>query len=326
MEAIWRWRLVTAIAPIAWGSTYYVTHQLLPADNPLWGAAIRALPAGIVLVLLARRLPHGSWWWKSAVLGTLNAGLFFALVYVAAQLLPSGIAAVVMAAAPLVMMVLAAMILGQALRALSVIGGILGLVGVVAMLVSGPVAINAWGVAASVGAMLMSSLGYVLASRWGGEVDVLASTSWQLLAGGLIVVPIALVVEGAPPAVTPQTLLGFAYLTLVATAIAFMAWFTGLRHLGPTDVGLIGLLNPVTGVLLGTMLAAERLDLQQIAGMALLLVGVVIGQRTRPRAGADSLRRDDVLHHDPAVHRDLAVPGEASGLEHLHRAVEQERP
>lgn len=281
MEAIWRWRLVTAVAPIAWGSTYFVTHELLPASHPLWGAAIRALPAGIVLALLARRLPHGSWWWKSLVLGTLNAGLFFALVYLAAQLLPTGVAAVVMAASPLVMMVLAALLVGQALRLLSVIGGLLGLVGVVAMLVSGPVAVNPWGVAASVGAMLMSSLGYVLASRWSGEVDVLASTSWQLLAGGLVVVPLAVVIEGAPPALTPQTLLGFAYLTLVATAIAFVAWFSGLRHLGPTDVGLIGLLNPVTGVLLGTLLAAERLSPLQVAGMVVLLVGVVVGQRTR---------------------------------------------
>ncbi len=287
MEAIWRWRAITAIAPIAWGSTYFVTHQLLPADQPLWGAAIRALPAGVLLALLARRLPHGSWWWKSVVLGTLNAGLFFALVYVAAQLLPTGIAAVVMAASPLVMMVLAALLVGQALRLLSVVGGLLGLVGVVVMLVSGPVAVNPWGVLASVGAMLMSSLGYVLASRWSGEVDILASTSWQLLGGGLVVIPIAVVVEGAPPALTPQTLLGFAYLTIVATAIAFVAWFSGLRHLGPTDVGLIGLLNPVTGVLLGTVLAAERLDLQQVAGMAVLLVGVVIGQRTRRPAPID---------------------------------------
>ena len=63
VEAIWV--LVTAIAPIAWGSTYFVTHEYLPADAPLWGSVIRALPAGLVLLLIGRRLPRGRWWWRS---------------------------------------------------------------------------------------------------------------------------------------------------------------------------------------------------------------------------------------------------------------------
>ena len=60
----WMWILVTAIAPIAWGSGYVVTHSLLPAESPLWGGVLRALPAGLIVLLLARRLPRGSWWWR----------------------------------------------------------------------------------------------------------------------------------------------------------------------------------------------------------------------------------------------------------------------
>src|SRR5262245_25899429 len=58
-----RWILITAIAPIAWGSSYYVTRHLLPADAPLWGGVLRALPAGLIVLLIARRLPTGAWWW-----------------------------------------------------------------------------------------------------------------------------------------------------------------------------------------------------------------------------------------------------------------------
>jgi len=82
---------VTAVAPIAWGANYVVTRQLLPVDAPLWGSAFRALPAGLLLLAVARSLPRGVWWWRSAVLGTLNVGAFFLLVYVAAQLLPSSV-------------------------------------------------------------------------------------------------------------------------------------------------------------------------------------------------------------------------------------------
>ncbi|MBP2336716.1 drug/metabolite transporter (DMT)-like permease [Saccharothrix coeruleofusca] len=103
-------------------------------------------------------------------------------------------------------------------------------------------------------------------------------TAWQLLAdGGVLIVP-ALVVEGAPPTLTPGGLLGFGYLCAVATALGFTAWFTGLRHLGTGAVGLIGLLNPVTGVLLGTLLAGEALTGRRHLGLALVLVGVLLGQ------------------------------------------------
>ena len=47
------WIALTAVAPIAWGSTYFVTRHLLPADSPIWGAVIRCLPAGILLGAMA---------------------------------------------------------------------------------------------------------------------------------------------------------------------------------------------------------------------------------------------------------------------------------
>lgn len=66
-------------------------------------------------------------------------------------------------------------------------------------------------------------------------------------------------------------------MTLIATTLAFAAWFAGRRHLPAGTVGLVGLLNPVTGVLLGTVLAHDVLDLEQIAGIVLVLAGVLLG-------------------------------------------------
>ena len=96
MEAKWRWVLICAIAPVSWGATYFVTRHFLPDGAPLWSAALRALPAGVILLAVARRLPSGSWWWRSLVLGLLNFGAFFVLVYLAAQLLPTSVAASVL--------------------------------------------------------------------------------------------------------------------------------------------------------------------------------------------------------------------------------------
>jgi len=279
MEVKWRWVLLTAIAPIAWGSTYFVTRELLPAENPLWGSVIRALPAGILLLLVRPRLPRGSWWWRSLVLGALNMSGFFTLVYVAAQLLPSSIASTIMATSPIVLMAYAWVLLAQRPAAVSVIGAALGVVGVVTLLSTGATEVNLLGVLASVAALTLSSLGFVLATRWAtAEVSVLSSTAWQLIAGGVILIPFAALFEPLPASPTESEILAFAYLSVVATALAFVAWFTGLRHMDAGAVGLIGLLNPVTGVLLGTIIASEALTPQQVLGLAIIALGILLGQ------------------------------------------------
>lgn len=302
MEGNLRWMLVTAFAPITWGASYYVTRHLLPADSPLWGSALRALPAGLILLLVARRLPHGSWWWRSLVLGTLNMGAFFVLVYVAAQLLPTSVAATVMATSPLVMILMAWALVAQRPALPAVAGGVLGLAGVAAMVLTGTASIDLRGVLASVTAMLMSSVGYVLAQRWHDDgVDVLASTSWQLVAGGSTLVVAAIVVEGAPPSLDGAAWGGLAFLSLAATAVAYLAWFGGLRHLPAGTVGLVGLLNPVSGLALGLLVGGERLSAQQAVGALVVLAGVALGHPAlshRARAARDLARAGGGLPDD----------------------------
>lgn len=324
VEATLKWSAVTAVAPVAWGTTYYVTHRYLPPDYPLYGAVLRAVPAGLLLLAVRRRLPTGSWWWRSMVLGTLNMGAFFALIYLAAQLLPTSVASTVMATSPVAMMLLAWSILSERPRVLSLVGAGLGITGVCVMLLTGVGRINPGGVLASVAAMTMSSVGYVLAKKWSaaqggrGPIDVLSLTAWQLLAGGLVLIPIAAVVEGAPPALSAGAVFGFAYVSVIATAVAFVAWFSGLRHLSAGAVGLIGLLNPVTGVLLGTSLAGDALTLQQVLGLVLVFGGILLGQpvvgrwvrrwrvRTPVAAGESAEPIPDVPHPDN-VERNKAV-------------------
>lgn len=293
MEARWTWLLVAAIAPIAWGANYFVTRQFLPEDAPLWGAAIRALPAGILLLLIKPRLPRGSWWWKSVVLGALNVGAFFVLIYVASQLLPSNIASTIMATSAAVLMFLAWPLLAERPARTAVVGAVVGFVGVCVLLVQGGEAVNPWGVVASLVAMLMSSVGFILTKRWSPDESIITVTSWQLLAGGLLLLGVALVFEGAPPVLNPTAIAGFAYVSVIATALAFVAWFTALRHLPTGTVGLVGLLNPLTGVLLGTLLASEPFGLRQAIGTSLVLAGVLIGQRRQ------RIDRPDRLRHTP---------------------------
>lgn len=118
--------LTTALAPAIWGTTYLATTELLPPGRPLLAAVVRALPAGLLLLLITRRLPRGVWWWRALVLGALNIGAFLALLFVAAYRLPGGVAATVGAVQPLLVAGLSVGLLGERLTVRTVLSALAG--------------------------------------------------------------------------------------------------------------------------------------------------------------------------------------------------------
>lgn len=278
METSWRIVLLTAVAPIAWGSTYFVTAHFLPPDRPFFSAAVRALPVGLAMLACTRRLPSGRWWWRSGLLGLLNIGAFFPLIFVAGYNLPGGLAATLTATSPFVVMLSAWALIAERPHAASLAGAGIGLAGVALLVLQGDVNANLLGVSASAGAVAMTSLGFVLSKRWAPPVGMLTFTAWQLVAGGIVLCPIAVLAEGAPPELGPRAIGGYLYLWLFGTALAYVAWFTGLRRMPAGAVSLIGLINPVVGVLLGVAVAGEAFGVVQALGMALVLGGILLGQ------------------------------------------------
>ena len=281
MEA--KWLGITAVAPVAWGANYVVTRQLLPVDAPLWGSALRALPAGLVLLAVARTLPRGVWWWRSVVLGTLNVGAFFLLVYLAAQLLPSSVAASVMALAPLTMAGFAWLLVAERMTGAALAGAVAGILGVLLLVGGASGGVDPLGLATSAAALLLSSAGAVLGKRWNDGTPLVALTSWQLVLGGAVLAVVAVATEGAPPSLDAREAAGFAFTTLVATALAYLCWFAGLARLRAATVGVVGLLNPVTGVLLGALVAHESFTVEQVAGIALVLGGILATSQATTR-------------------------------------------
>ncbi|WP_290054130.1 EamA family transporter [Amycolatopsis solani] len=276
--------LATALAPAIWGSTYLVTTEFLPPDRPLLAAVVRALPAGLLLVALTRRLPKGDWWWRALVLGTLNIGAFLALLFVAAYRLPGGVAATLGALQPLIVAGLSTGLLGERLTPRTVLAGAAGVAGVSLLVLKSDARLDAIGLAAAAGGAVVMATGVVLSKRWTSQAPLLATTGWQLVAGGLVLVPVALAVEGAPPAsLSGANLAGYAYLSLIGAAFAYALWFRGIRALTATHVTFLGLLSPVVATLLGWLALGQRLTPWQLLGAAIVLAAVLTAQhRTQP--------------------------------------------
>lgn len=280
MTRRWTDAALTAAAPTTWGTTYLVTAELLPADRPLWSGAIRALPAGLLLLALTRRRPHGIWWGRAALLGALNIGAFFPLLFVAAYRLPGGTAAVLGAAQPLLVAALTVALLRDRPSRPALLAALAAPAGVALVVLRPGAGLDPLGVAAGLTGTAAMAAGLVLTRRWGRPpgVGTLAATSWQLVAGGLLIVPVAAAVEGAPPAPDGPALLGYAWLGLVGTALAYALWFRGAARLPVTRVSVLGALSPLTAATLGWLVLGQALSPTQLTGFAVAVAAMVLGQ------------------------------------------------
>ncbi|MGQ3671232.1 EamA family transporter [Xanthobacter sp. TB0136] len=271
--------MLAAAAPAIWGSTYIVTTQMLPSGYPLTAAMLRALPAGLFLIVLTRQLPPASWLGRLFILGALNFTIFWSALFVAAYRLPGGVAATLGAIQPLIVLVLAKMVLDTPLTLRHLVAAIAG-IGGVALLVLGPDArLDLVGVAAALVGAVSMACGVVLTRKWQPPVSALTFTAWQLTTGGLLLLPAALFYELPLPPLSITNVAGFVWLGLIGAALTTYFWFRGIERLGPAAVTSFGFLSPLTAVLLGWVILGEALTLPQICGALIVLVCVWLGSR-----------------------------------------------
>lgn len=278
--------MLTALTPAVWGTTYIVTTEFLPAGHPMFAALMRALPAGLLALLLSQTLPRGNWWWKALVLGTLNIGAFFPLLFLTAERLPGGVAATLGAIQPIIVAFLAVAILGERLSRWRLGWGMVGVIGV-GLVVLGPGAsLDPVGVLAGLAGAASMALGVTLTKRWGRPegVSAIALAGWQLTAGGVVLLIPTLSIKGIPEQIDAPALGGYLWLGLIGGLLAYTVWFAGIRRLPVTATALLGLLSPLMAAALGILVLGQLLAPVQIAGFILALAALLAGQLT-PRTG-----------------------------------------
>ena len=277
-----RWQdiALTALAPMVWGSTYIVTSELLPPHRPFTAALIRVLPAGLLLVLAMRRLPAQQHWLRLLILSALNIGAFQALLFVAAYRLPGGLAAVLGAIQPLMVMGLAWWADGQSPARSTLAAAVAGVLGMALLLISPQTVFEPIGIAAAfLGAACMAS-GVWLTRRWQLDLPVMALTGWQLLLGGLMLARLAWWLGAPLPSLSAVQGLAYAYLCLAGALLTYALWFRGIARLPTVAVASLGLLSPLTAVVLGWALLGQSMTGMALAGLVVVLVSVLAVQWT----------------------------------------------
>ena len=299
----------TALATVyvVWGSTYLAIRVLVESAPPLLGMGTRFLVAGVVLagLLAARRgartlrvRPR-----QLAAAGVVGGLLLLGgngLVAVAEQTVPSGLAALLVAATPLWLVCLR-LTAGDRPRRLSLAGVLLGFVGV-ALLArpgSGGGDVATWGLLMILAASACWALGSFLSARLPLPADPLVATTYEmLLGGGLQLVLGAAVGELRgfdPGAVSGRSWVAWGYLVVVGSLVAFSAYVWLLGNAPISLTATYAYVNPVVAVLLGALLLDEAVTAAIVAGGAVVVAGVaLVVTAERPR------------RRDPAAEEELS--------------------
>jgi drug/metabolite transporter (DMT)-like permease len=291
-----------AIVYVVWGSTYLAIRINVETLPPLLSAGARFGAAGLVLgvVLLIRRGPRGlrvnrRQLASAALVGVLLLAGGNGLVVVAesgppGSAVPSGIAALLIATVPLIVVVLRGVTGDRPTRA-TVAGVVVGFAGLVLLVLptGGTGVVPLGGALTVVAAAICWSTGSFLAQKLPMPADPFVATVYEMIAGAAVLLGLG-VVRGEPrtmdlAAVSTRSWVALAYLVVAGSLIAFTAYVWLLHHAPISLVATYAYVNPVVAVILGALLVAEPVTLQVVLGGAVIVLGVALVVSTeRPRA------------------------------------------
>jgi drug/metabolite transporter (DMT)-like permease len=296
------WRLWLALATVylVWGSTYLAVRVMVRTIPPLLGSGARFLLAGAVLYpfLLARRGWAGvrvpaSQAGASALVGCLFLAGGTGLVTVAERDVPSGLAAVLVAAMPLVV-VLLRRLAGEPVACATTVGVLAGFAGVAVLLLPGNPAPEAgWsGLVLILVADVSMAVASFASSRLPVPGDTLVATALELLAAGVVLCLAGLLVGEAGDLrldrVSGASLASFAYLVVAGSLVAYTAYVWLLANAPVSQATTHTHVNPVVAVLLGWLILQERVTPATLVGAA-LVVGSVAAVVRHESAGESVL-------------------------------------
>ncbi|ELB2130466.1 EamA family transporter [Vibrio parahaemolyticus] len=272
--------LLAMIPAFFWGTTYAVTQFTLPDWPPVLLGALRALPAGLLLLAIKPSLPKKHKWKVLLVLGTINIAFFFGLIFVMALTLPSAISGVGMISVPVF-----AMLFGWAVykRQPSAIQGISGAVLIaLAWFLFDPssISLNPIGLGAMLAAIMCIVIGSSVTKSLGTKMHWWTVLTWQLILGGVLLSIAAAVLATINPQpyvhavqnIDMTNTLGLLWVIVLNTALGYGMYVWLLQRMSVVDFTFGGIANPIAGIVSGLLLLGENFTPLQYS----LMVGMIV--------------------------------------------------
>ncbi len=278
---------------VIWGASFMGSKMALTGFGPLTVAAGRISIGALLLTSIAyamgRKLPGFSTgterriWLHCLGMAIASNALPFTLLSWGQLHVSSGFAGITMAVVPLLVLPLAHFLIpGDAMSRRKFIGFLIGFSGV--MVLIGPAAFGNSGAElenlarlACIAAACCYATGSII-TRLCPPTSVMGFSSAALLLASLIMIPLALYVEGTPALPDATALSGILYLGIMPTAVATVLLVQVINSAGPTFLVLVNYQVPIWAVIFGVLLLDEALPSQFIGALSLILLGLAVSQ------------------------------------------------
>ena len=279
-----------------WGASFLAIRVIVAAVPPLLAAGVRFLTAGLILFLWATirgaALPKLREWRSAVLLGVVMFACNYGPLFWAEQRVASGIAAIISALIPVWIAVFGWTRSRSRTPVRLVVGTACGLAGVAALSLT-PGQVSGKIELLPLAALLVGTIAWAVGTLWSRCLPLPASkpmaASIQMMLGGVALTLVSLPCGDFRAfsfgVVNVRVIFSMLYLVLGASIVAFTAYVWLLSHDQPTRVASYAYVNPVIAVLLGWSLGGEKLSIQVVLGMMLVLIGVVAVLR-QPRLQA----------------------------------------
>lgn len=277
---------------IIWGASFLGVSLALEGFGPLTVAAGRIALGALILVAMAigsgKGLPKTDTakgrriWLHSFGFAIFTNAVPFGLLSWAQQHVSSGFAGITMAVVPLFVLPLARIVLKEELTVVKIIGFLLGFVGVLILI--GPDALGGVGSMteniarfACVGASLCYAIGTMI-TRTAPKGSLISYSAAGLLLGAMMIVPIALMIEGIPAIPDFKSSMSLLYLGIFPTALATILLVRVINSAGPSFLSTVNYQVPIWAVIFGLVFLKEALPPTFLSALALILLGLAISQ------------------------------------------------
>ncbi|TWD43262.1 EamA-like transporter family protein [Vibrio crassostreae] len=278
--------LLAMIPAFFWGTTYAVTQFTLQEWPPLLLGALRALPAGLLLLAVKPTLPKKGEWQIIFTLGLINIATFFGLIFVMALTLPSAISGVGMISVPVFAMIFHWVVKKQRPHLIQALSGI-GLI-TLAWILFNPsqIALNPIGLGAMFAAIMCIVIGSSITKSLGNRMHWWKVLTWQLILGGTILS----VASGVHAFIDPQpyvnavshfdtrNAMGLVWVIGLNTALGYGMYVWLLQRMTVVDFTFGGIANPVAGIVTGMVLMGESFTPVQYSLMTGMIVMSLLPQ------------------------------------------------
>ncbi|MFA0611073.1 DMT family transporter [Vibrio sp. 10N.222.49.B4] len=278
--------LLAMIPAFFWGTTYAVTQFTLQEWPPLLLGALRALPAGLLLLVVTPTLPQKGEWQIIFTLGLINIATFFSLIFVMALTLPSAISGVGMISVPVFAMIFHWVVKKQRPQLIQALSGV-GLI-TLAWILFNPsqIVLNPIGLGAMFAAIMCIVIGSSITKSLGSRMHWWKVLTWQLILGGTILS----VASGVHAFIDPQpyvnavthfdtrNAMGLMWVIGLNTALGYGMYVWLLQRMSVVDFTFGGIANPVAGIVTGMVLMGESFTAVQYSLMTGMIVMSLLPQ------------------------------------------------